>query len=190
MASAMLTFAPVLGLAAYCLSHVLLGRLKLKRGYYYPLFLGCGVGAMVTLIATIAALLITKAGTLDFAALAGMNLLEYLAFSFGYFNFINLNIASLRIRMLQELAERGGAMPAAELAACYNTGEVVALRIDRLVRGGHLVVKQGRFYSGKKKFLLVGRIFDFLRWFILGSKLPPAAPGKALRKHAVNRGTS
>ena len=50
-----------------------------------------------------------------------MNLAAYLAFAFGYFNFINLNVASLRIRMLQELMESGGTMPAAAFAACYKT---------------------------------------------------------------------
>ena len=84
-----------------------------------------------------------QAGVPDFLALAGMNLVAYLAFSFGYFNFINLNIASLRIRMLQELAEAGGEMPVEALTGLYNTEEVIALRIDRLASGGHLSSGRG-----------------------------------------------
>ena len=101
------------------------------------------------------------------------NLAAYLALAFGYFNFINLNIASLRIRMVQELAEAGGAMPVEALTGLYNTEAVISVRIDRLVSGGHLVERQGRFYSGQRKFLVVGRIFDILRLVILGNRGTP-----------------
>jgi hypothetical protein len=127
---------------------------------------------------------------LDFAALLGMNLVAYLAFSFGYFNFINLNIASLRIRMLQELAESGGEMPVEALTGLYNTEEVIALRIDRLAGGGHLIERQGRFYSGKRQFLIVGRIFDFLRLVILGSRLPLGRSNPAPAREQVPQGVS
>jgi hypothetical protein len=169
----LLAITPVLGLAMYCISHVLISRTVRKRGHYYPLLVGCCCGLAATFAISAAALLLMKAGVVDFLALLSMNLVAYLAFSFGYFNFVNLNIASLRIRMVQELAESGGAMPIETLAAVYNTEEVIALRIDRLANGGHLIERQGRFYCGKRQFLIVGRIFDFLRLVILGSKLPP-----------------
>ena len=110
-------------------------------------------------------------GTLaDGVALTGVNAMAYLALAFGYFNFVNLNIASLRIRMIQELAESGGRLPTAHLIGLYNTETVIALRIDRLTSGGHLVERDGRYYSGKRRFLIVARIFDFLRWAILGQR--------------------
>ena len=164
--------APLLGLASYCVSHLLVSRLVRNRGHYYPLMIGCGCGLAATLVVSAAALAFMQASVPDFAALLGMNLVAYLAFSFGYFNFINLNIASLRIRMVQELAESGGEMPVEALTDLYNIEEVIALRIDRLSSGGHLIERQGRFYSGKRQFLIVGRIFDFLRLVILGSRLP------------------
>jgi hypothetical protein len=169
----LLAISPVLGLAVYCGSHVLASRTLRKRGHYFPLLAGCGCGLAANLIASVAGLLLLHAGVLDFLAFLIMNGVAYMAFSFGYFNFINLNIASLRIRMLQELAESGGSMPAEALANLYNTQEVIAVRIGRLISGGHLVERQGRFYSGKRKFLIVGRIFDLLRLVILGSRLPP-----------------
>jgi hypothetical protein len=170
--SGLLAITPVLGLAVYCLSHLAASRILGSRGPYFPLLVGCGFGLAATLVISAAGLVLMQAQLLDFLALAGMNVVAYLAFSFGYFNFINLNIASLRIRMLQELAEAGGEMPVEALTGLYNTEEVIALRIDRLARGGHLVERQGRFYSGKRKFLIVGRIFDFLRLVILGRRAP------------------
>ena len=171
-AYALLAISPVLGLGIYCLAHIVAGRLVRRRGHYFPLFLGCGCGLAAAFTVSLWALALMRAGLLDCLAFIVMNLVAYLAFSFGYFNFINLNIASLRIRMLQELADSGGEMPVDALARLYNTEAVIALRIDRLVRGGHLIEREGLFFTGKRQFLLVGRIFDFLRWAILGSKLP------------------
>jgi hypothetical protein len=101
-----------------------------------------------------------------------LNLFTYVALAFGYFNFVNLTVASLRIRLLEEIGEAGGALPATTLKAAYNSSEVVAIRLQRLVQGGHLVEKDGRLHSGRLPFLIVARIFDGLRWFILGVKAP------------------
>ena len=97
-----------------------------------------------------------------------MNLVAYLALAFCYFNFVNLGITSLRIRMLQEVLARGGRMSKANLLACYNTGRMVELRITRLIEGGHLVERNGRLQVGKGRFLLLARIFDALRRIVFG----------------------
>jgi hypothetical protein len=141
-----------------------------NRGNYYPLVAGCGCGLTATALLNLAALLWMQKGLADGLALAGINIVAYLAFAFGYFNFINLNIASLRIRMLQELADAGGRLPSERLAGLYNIETVIAVRIDRLARGGHLVERGGRYYSGKWQFLIVARTFDLLRWAILGER--------------------
>ena len=94
----------------------------------------------------------------DGLVLFSLNAVAYLALAFGYFNFVNLNIASLRIRMIQELAESGGRLPIDRLTGLYNTQNVAALRIDRLTRGGHLVEREGKYYSGKRRFLIVANL--------------------------------
>ena len=168
--SPLLAVAPVLGLAVYCASHLLASRMAGKRGPYYSLLVGCGCGLAATLVFSAAGAGLLRASVADFLALLAMNVAAYLAFSFGYFNFINLNIASLRIRMLRELAERGGEMPVEDLAGLYNTQQITVVRIGRLTDGGHLIEREGRYYSGKRKFLIVGRIFDGLRLLILGGR--------------------
>ncbi len=167
-AYAMLALAPVFGLAVYCLSHIAACHTISNRGNYLPLMVGCGCGLAATAAISLAALIRLQSGWADGLALAGINLAACLALAFGYFNFINLNIASLRIRMLQELADAGGCLPAERLTGLYNTETVIAVRIDRLARGGHLIERDGRYYSGKWQFLLVARTFDLLRWAILG----------------------
>jgi hypothetical protein len=172
-AQALLALAPVFGLISYTLSHLVACRIIRNRGNYFPLVVGCGFGITATAAVSIAALLQMQVGLADGLALTGTNLVAYLAFAFGYFNFVNLNIASLRIRMIQELAESGGELPAKRLAGLYNTETVIAVRIDRLARGGHLVERGGRYYSGKWQFLFVARTFDLLRWAILEQSSPP-----------------
>jgi hypothetical protein len=167
---ALLATAPVFGLAVYCLSHLAACKMIRNRGNYFPLVIGCACGLAATAVTSVAALIWMQSSLADGFALAGINMLAYLAFAFGYFNFINLNIASLRIRMLQELAEAGGRLPAEHLTGLYSTETVIAVRIDRLARGRHLIERDGRYYSGKWQFLFVARTFDLLRWAILGQR--------------------
>ena len=175
-----LAAAPVLGLAVYCLSHIAACHTIPHRGNYFPLVIGCGCGLAATIAISLAALLWMQSGLADGLALAGVNMVAYMAFAFGYFNFINLNIASLRIRMLQELADEGGRLPAERLTGLYNTETVIAVRIDRLASGGHLVERDGRYYSGKWRFLFVARTFDLLRWAILGQSTHRASRDGAI----------
>ena len=80
-AYSLLAVTPVLGLAVYCIAHVLMSRLSLGRGHYYPLVAGCGCGLVATCATSVAALLLMNAGMLDFLAFLSMNTITYLAFS-------------------------------------------------------------------------------------------------------------
>jgi len=162
--------APVLGLAAYCLAQILIARSMPGRGPYYSLklgFIGGLIAAMVVSGWGVGRMTISPQDRVGYVVL---NLLTYLALAFGYFNFVNLTVASLRIRLLEEVREAGGALPADALKAAYNSGGVVAIRLERLVQGGHLVEKDGRLHVGKLPFLIVARIFDGLHWFIFGRR--------------------
>jgi hypothetical protein len=109
-----------------------------------------------------------QASWIDIVGYGGLNLTTYGALGWCYFHFVNLCIASLRIRVLEEIAEAGGEMDAAALLTQYNTDGMIETRINRLTSGGHLVVREERYYSGKAQFLLAARFFDLLRSLILG----------------------
>ncbi|NBV46644.1 MAG: hypothetical protein EBR86_13660 [Planctomycetia bacterium] len=111
-------------------------------------------------------------GMRDGTAYVVLDTLTYLALAFGYFNFVNLTIASLRIRLLEEIQQAGGALERARLVEKYDSREVVRVRVERLLRGGHLVERDGRLLRGRAVFLVVARIFDWLRWAIIGSRSP------------------
>lgn len=180
-----LVLAPVVGLAVYCATHLMLTRLLNGRSPYPALIGGFGPGLLATLVVSGIALSKMQSGIADVIGYGLLNLTTYGALGWGYFHFVNLCIASLRIRVLEEIVEAGGALPAATLQSLYNTEGVVGLRISRLTAGGHLVVRNERFYSGRARFLLAARLFDLLRSFILGANhlpIPSTPPSESERK--------
>lgn len=98
-----------------------------------------------------------------------LNVATYAALGWCYFHFVNLGIASLRIRILEELVEAGGAMSGERLAGLYDDQAVITARLQRLRAGGHLVEHEGRYKIGRQRFLVVAKIFDGLHALIFGS---------------------
>jgi len=163
-----LVLAPVLGLTVYCVAQLLASRFGQWQNPYASLTIGFIVGLAVMLALSIATLGWMGTPAIDTVSFLCLNIASYLALAFGYFNFVNLTIASLRIRILEELLESGGSMPIDRLLLQYNSENVITARLQRLVSGGHLLERSGHFYIRQKRFLLVARVFDCLRWFILG----------------------
>lgn len=160
--------APVFGLAAYCLGQLVVARGMPGRGPYHSLRIGFLCGLVVVGGAAGWAVGRMDVSRWDRGAYLLLDLLTYLALAFGYFNFVNLTVASLRIRLLEELLAAGGRLPIDTIMAAYDSRQVVAIRLERLLQGGHLVEKSGRLHSGRLPFLIVARIFDGLHWFIIG----------------------
>ena len=164
----MLTIAPVVGLAAYCVAQILVARIIPAENPYASLSLGFVTGFVSASCVTAIALCRLAPNPADTAGLALTNIMTYLALAFGYFNFVNLTVASLRIRLLEEIQRAGGSLERSQLLHLYSSDSVTCLRLARLVRGGHLVERDGRLLIGKTRFLAVARVFDALRWLILG----------------------
>lgn len=168
----LLCMAPVCGLAAYCISHVIISRTIAPRSPYPPLVAGSVIGLLTVGGITWAGVARDAQTVGDAVALFGMNITAYLALAFCYFNFVNLTVASLRIRMLEEILDSPGPLPHATLLGRYDSSSVAALRIDRLLRGGHVIERNGRLHRGRLQFLLVARIFDILHRIIVGVHRP------------------
>jgi hypothetical protein len=166
----LVALAPVIGLAVDCVVHVVAARLLRGRGPYPALAVGALAGVIAAVAITVLGCARDALPVADTLPLVGMNAVAALGFAFCYFNFVNLTVASLRIRILEELADSGGRMPRASLLDRYGTASVADIRLERLVRGGHLVERNGRLHTGRLQFLVVARIFDVLRRLIFGSK--------------------
>lgn len=164
----LVAFAPVIGLAVYCATHIVAARCIRGHNPYPALAIGAALGIVATGAITLGACNQRGDSVVDTCALTAMNTVAALGFAFGYFNFVNLTIASLRIRVLEEIADAGGQLPRASLLDRYSSRSVADLRLARLVRGGHLIERHGRLYSGRLQFLIVARIFDCLRCCVFG----------------------
>jgi hypothetical protein len=170
---ACLAVAPVIGLAGYCAAHLAMAWLIGRPRPYLYLLLGFPAGLVLTLAASALWLADGGLAPADAWALVGFNLLTYGALGYGYFQFVNTNITSLRIRILKELLLSPNGLPARAVFGLYGPEEVVGRRIERLTAGGQFIEKGGRFYLGNRSLLVVARIIDALRYLVLGPT-PPA----------------
>jgi hypothetical protein len=161
--------SPVLALATNCGAHVAVARISGNSGPYRAIvraaFVGLGVVVALTLVGC-GRLSLSRD---DVVAFLVLNVVTYLALSFDYFSFVNLCLTSLRIRMLREILGAGGSLAGKRLGGLYDDRGLMNLRIGRLVNGGHLVLRHGRLYSQKGFFLAIATLFDWLRWFVMGS---------------------
>jgi hypothetical protein len=164
----LVVMSTVLGLATYSGCHPLLARFWHAASPYPALITSFFPGLMVTTVATATGLFSMQAPFSDWIGYGLLNVVTYAALGWGYFHFVNLCVASLRIRVLEELSEHGGQATAAHLFARYNDDHLIATRIERLVRGGHLRLHGDRYTCGKPYFLWTARLFAGLRRVILG----------------------
>jgi hypothetical protein len=145
-------------------------------GVVGSLFFGLAVG-LVALIAGAACISIQWNDSLsNNLALGAANFVLFVCCWYFYFHFINIGEASLRIRLLREVAENPG-RPLEGVLAVYNVSEVVRIRIKRLVGDGQLVETASVYQPGAPRMVLVAKAFAVLRWLLL-DKLPdqPSLP--------------
>jgi hypothetical protein len=158
---------PVAGLACNGAAHLLVSRFGAQRYPYYKLLVSAVVGLVLVIIGNLICIRHVSNTASDALGYMLLNVLAYLALSFDYFSFSNLCLTSLRIRMLQEIRDAGGQLDSAVLRARYGDRNMVALRLDRLLRSGHLVEKGLALYAAGGSFYAVARLFQFLRWLII-----------------------
>jgi len=168
--TAVLTLAPLAGLATDVLAQLALVRLVRTGAQLRMQFVAFAVGYAAT-----AALLASMLGGAPFAPgdRIGYFLLHsmtYACFGFGLFNVINANVSSLRLRILKEyFAHDPEPLADAALYARYPASEMIEVRLERLQTGGQIVMRDGRYYSCGGAVVAIGHFFAALRRLLLGS---------------------
>ncbi|MCP4002565.1 MAG: hypothetical protein GY725_00075 [bacterium] len=158
---ALLSLSPVFGLASYVIAHVGISRAFSARGMLFRAICGFAVGALAMLWINLEAP----------PELRLLNGLSYLALGFGYFNFVNLNFTSIRVRVLRELLEcHPVPITNEQIRKNYGAGEILDSRLQRLTATGQLVRDGNRYRTGKGGVLLISRVFDLLIWLVKGSE--------------------
>jgi len=157
----LLVTTPVLALAVNCGGYLLL-RHGLRLGLAATILGGLAAGLAAIIAAISAGLSYSIADPWE---LAIGQVGTYLGLSFCYWTFLNLNITSLRIRVLRDLLKRGGAMPLTDLLASYPDEERLQRRLDRLAGGGQIASRNGRWVlRSPSPLLMMARCFEALRW--------------------------
>jgi hypothetical protein len=160
----LLTFAPIIGLGTNCLMHILCRKVwGLRTGY--TLVCGFLLGLVIMAVA-VAANVPAAISTTDLAGLWATLGFTYVALAFGFWAFLNLNMTSLRIRILRELLHSEDGMSRAELFGQYSAEEFLHRRLARLERSGDLAFVDGHYSLGSQKLLYVDHCLKILRAII------------------------
>jgi len=98
------------------------------------------------------------------------DILCYGAFGYCYFHFVNLGETARRIRLVRELYENPGGLSEAELLQRYNSREILAARMSRLLGNGQIISRAGRYFTGKPAVLFMAKTVTLLKFIIIGKK--------------------
>ena len=98
--------------------------------------------------------------------------LTYNTLGVCYFCMLNLSETSLHVHILMDLLI-SGPMPVDELAARYGVGEMIEVRIERMIALGQLQSQGEYFVVRNTGLLVIGRIIHLWRK-LLGLPLKPA----------------
>lgn len=139
-----------------------------RIGVVMSLFIGFAGGLAALIVGETILFLRSEVACSDCSGLALANAVLFICCWYFYFHFINIGEASLRIRVLREAATRTGGITMRELLSVYNVTTVIETRASRLVADGQLIIKDGFFYAGQPRMVVVARAFSFARWVLLG----------------------
>jgi hypothetical protein len=154
--------APVAGLALTVLTQII--AVHVSRGKVgASIIIGILGGLAVTLVVIALGRAETPgaAGGLVDAWLLGVA--TYLALAFGFWAFLNLNITSMRMRILRELLRAGGRMALSDMAVFYTPAERLRRRLERLEKGGQIMREDDRWLLGSWQVLAIARCVEALR---------------------------
>jgi hypothetical protein len=100
---------------------------------------------------------------------AGFAIALYLMLSFCYFNFINLNMTSIRIRLLRELlAADAAGLPRSEVLERYGAQHVLHVRLQRLLQAGEVRRVGDGYVLAGSAVRRIAWLFDLLRLLVTG----------------------
>ena len=173
--------SPLAGLCAFVLVHVPLSRLRHGQTPILNLFRAAAAGGLVTLALALGAAHAADLSFPDAAGAFGVAALTYTGLAWCYFNFVNLNLSSLRFRLLRELRAAPDGLEEKDIVARYNADHIISRRLHQLTAGGHLVLRDGRFTVGNPFLLMAFDALEVLKLAVLGhgSLLIQGAAGNA-----------
>lgn len=171
--------APGLGLAICVVAHVVIARAAPTLPRVAGILGATGAG-LVAVVAIGAAFLLGTGASGEGWGAALVWALAYLALVYAYvFGFFNLGESARRVRLLIELAAAGPrGMTRAEILTAYNARTIVTARLQRLVTGGQLEMRAGRYHLRRRGALVAASLLVALKVVLLGAPSEFGAGGR------------
>jgi hypothetical protein len=153
-----LAVAPLVGVFADAIGQVVVSHATARIGM--SIIIGFTLGLLSTIVCTA----LGSAGLQlpDAVAAWFISLGAFVALAVCFWAFINLNITSLRIRVLRELLHDGNTSFGA-MAERYSTDEMLSRRLDRLLNGKQVRCDAGRYYLKSTAILMLVHLVDAAR---------------------------
>ncbi len=163
-----ITLAPIFGLAA---------ALGIQIAYVHLFHGRTGTSIKVGLLCGLIVSVFTAASGLGPDATRGsavpvlaVTVLTYLALAWGYWAFLNLNITSLRVRILREILNAKTAILRTELLKRYSPDEFLRRRLERLERSGQIRKQNQRWLLTSGTLHAFARFMGVLRTLVLPAR--------------------
>jgi hypothetical protein len=166
-----LAMVPILGLAVDIVTQFILCRVRGSGGHLRNQFISFGAGLASAAAALLLFLSRADAGWPDLVGYFTLYIVTYSFLGFCFFNVINLNVSSLRIRIIREIyGQRPLAVPSAVIKAKYSVSDMLDARLLRLESGGQLRRVSGRYYLRRGAVVHIAHFFSSLRSLLFGDK--------------------
>lgn len=94
--------------------------------------------------------------------------LLFCAWWFIFLNLVQSFESSLRVNVLRQLLRDRGSLDHAAFFARYNDRSLIELRLARLMRGGTVVMRDGRLFVVSTPARLMANLFRGLKLLVLG----------------------
>ena len=164
----LLVLAPALGMLGNVFTHIITSRLNRGRSQIKCMAWGFVLGLICVLIFVFAVSFRQKVN-LDFLSYIVLDIVAYVSLAYGYFHFVNINIASLRVRILQEIIDSACGLSQEDILERYDARQILDIRIKRFVSSNQLIEKQGFYFTGENRsFLALFWFFEILKFVFLG----------------------
>lgn len=161
--------SPFAALVVNMLSQILLLRRSAGSHYMRSMLAGFSSGAIALCIAEIF-IAPHPPNLLDCMAEFAVRALSYGGLSYCYFHFVNLGQSSIRVRIYSDLVDNPLGLEIETLNQEYNESTLVTSRLQRLTSSGDIIERDGVYFVGKHRLVIVARILFFAKQLILGKK--------------------
>ena len=160
-------FLPILAMLANVVCQILLVRMRKGLGFMRSIVEGGMIGGAL-LAALEICLIAGPRGLFELPLFLLINAPTYCGLAYCYFCFATLGNTSIRIRLYAEVSGNPAGISEEAFKKEYNEAALMQLRVDRLVGGGDIIDRDGRYFTGKARLVRIAGIMRAIKVIFIG----------------------